>query len=100
MLDHFPVEAVLGETVLARAQGELLGLHEGPQCAELAADRAVAARDIGEIGRRLVAHLAAMAAAGVGSHHSHGLLRMTTPGSYAASGAGQPRLSAAQCPPT
>jgi hypothetical protein len=63
VVDDVLVELVVGQVVSAGLQLELICAREGPQCATLGADRAVAGDDASQLDGYLVAHSPAMAAA-------------------------------------
>jgi hypothetical protein len=70
-MEGFLPELIVLEGFRAGAQREAFRRHERPQRAAFLADRAVAGHDLAEIGRHLEAHLAAMAAAGIGLGSGH-----------------------------
>src|SRR5262245_46848043 len=71
-MDHLLVELIIDEVVGARAQGEAFRCHEDPQRTTLDADRAVAGDHVGEVRGHVVAHLSAVAAAGIVLRIRHG----------------------------
>ena len=54
-------ELIVPEIVRPGTQAEILGRHEGPECAAFLADRAIAGDDVAEVCRHFEAHLAAVA---------------------------------------
>src|SRR5262249_18099238 len=71
VMDRLLAELVVLELLGAGAQREACRRHERPERAALLADRAVAGDDVAEVGRHLEAHLAAMAASGIGLRCGH-----------------------------
>src|SRR5215468_4707498 len=92
-MDDLLVELVVREAVLSRAQRELVGVDEGPQHAALGAERAVAGHDGRQIGGGLIAHLAAMTAAGERPRKGHDAIHGEGGGSYALQTMEQPEVS-------
>ncbi len=71
VMDDVLVEPVFADRVQAAQQFELRGLHKGEPQAVLGADGTVAGDGLGEVGGRLIAHPAAVAAACIGLSIGH-----------------------------
>src|SRR5262245_59370518 len=89
VVDGLAVKLVVGQAILAGAQGELVRLHERPQRPDLLADRAVARHDGAQIDGRLVTNVAAMASAAVASGIGHDAFPVGGPKIYGLAERGQ-----------